>query len=167
MKARYLAVLACAGSLALVGGCRKVHQPEAAPLVTAAAATPAASDATESSDLVPLSDWTVKMVTARNVVRPGEVSGITDHFNLNSKIFTHATLTSRHGARAGSHSFAVKWFDGLNVITEQSAVYDVKASPFFVAASTSGVTLGAGAHRVELFADGRYLGSTQFTVETW
>ncbi len=68
-------------------------------------------------------------------------------------------------ARAGSHSFAVKWFDGLNVITEQSAVYDVKASPFFVVASTSGVTLGAGPHRVELFADGRYLGSTQFTVD--
>jgi len=148
----------------MTAGCRKTHHPNVAPAASDAASAASIAPA-DTRDLVPLSEWTTQIVTARNVVRLGEIAGATDHFNLDGKIFVHATLSAKPGAHAGSHAFEVKWFDGLNVVTEQKAVYDVKGSPFYIAASSSGVALGAGAHRVELFADGSYLASTQFVVD--
>jgi len=132
------------------------------------------SAAKRNADSVPLSDqgtpfdpidkWTATVVTARSVPAPGDVHDIADRFNFEGRIYAHVTLRSHPGATAGHSAFEVRWFNQGKLVNVQKGDKDVIKSPYHLASSTSGTTLGAGACKVEFYANGKMLGSKEFQV---
>lgn len=129
-------------------------------MVGAAARAPAVPQ----GELIPIENWKVVLVTARSVVKPGEVREISDAFTYEGRIYVHATLTSQPGTHGGRQAFEVKWINENNTASVQKADYTVNKTPFYLASSTSGTTLGACKCRVEVYAGGKLLASKEFVV---
>jgi len=108
--------------------------------------------------------WTANLVTARIVVREGNVRGITDVFSFEGRIFVYATFTWEPGTRLGSQPIEVKWFNGETLISAQKSTVDFTKTPYYVWGSTSGTALGAGECRVEMYVNGKLAGRKDFTV---
>lgn len=115
-------------------------------------------------DVVPIEDWKVTLVTARAVPKLGEVHDITDTFTFEGRLFAHATLTAPPGSHCDETTFELKWYSGDRLIVIHKAKYVVSKSPYYLSASTSPTTLGAGIARVEVIADGKLLAGKRFRV---
>ena len=140
-------------------------QAEAATAGTGVVAGAAArAPAVLQGELVPIEKWKVTLVTARSVVKLGEIREISDVFTYEGRIYVHATLTSQPGTHGGRQAFEVKWINENNTASVQKADYTVNKTPFYLASSTSGTALGAGKCRVEVYAGGRLLASKEFVV---
>ena len=116
------------------------------------------------SAIVPIEKWQITLVTAKNVVRLGEVGTIADIFTFEGRIHVHATLTSSPGSKAGAQSFEVHWVNGTDTVAVQKTTVDVSKTPYYISSSTSGTVLKAGYCRVELYAAGRLLATKNFLV---
>lgn len=115
-------------------------------------------------EFLPIEKWTTTLVTARAVPKLGDVREITDNFNFEGRIFVHATFSSKPGVNGGQPLIEVKWYSGEKLVSVQKAQPMVGKSPYYLASSTSGTTLGIGRGRVELVANGALLGSKEFQV---
>ena len=122
------------------------------------------SSAIPAGEFVPIDNWNVTLVTARNVVRLGEVRNIADAFTYEGRVYAHATFTSRPGTHSGQQEFEARWFNAGRLVSTQKAVYMVSKTPYYLASSTSGTALGAGRCRVEILAGGKLLASKEFVV---
>ena len=106
----------------------------------------------------------VTVVVAHKVEKLGDVREISDAFNFEGRIFMHATFRWELGKILGRQLVEVKWFNDDKLVSRQSKETNFEKSPFYLASSTSGTSLGAGKCRVELVVGDRMVGRKEFTV---
>jgi hypothetical protein len=156
--------------LFLIGSCSKKNPDENSknPNAKSASAKTVAVESVvsngQSGNLVPIQNWNSKLVVARNVVKLGDVQGITNTFSQQGRIYAHATLTAPPGSVGGRPFFEVKWYNGSKLVSTQSAEYSIGKSPYYLSSSTSGTLFGTGPSGVSLYADGKFLASSAFEV---
>lgn len=171
MRTDLLAALALGTALAL-SACTAVSpqkfvvsQTDAATAGTeVSAGAVARASVVPQGEFVPIEKWKATLVTARNVVKLGEVREISDAFTYEGRIHAHTTLTSQPGTHAGRQVFEMKWINGDTVVSVQKAEIVVNKTPFYLSSSTSGTALGAGKCRAELYSGGKLLASKEFRV---
>ena len=132
--------------------------PGAAPADAAAQAAARAAAAVASAtagEHVPIDQWTLVFVTARAVPSLGDVRQIGTVFTYEGRVHAHATFSARPGVQGGTVQAEMRWFNGDRLVTSQQSRLLISRSPYYMASSTSGTTLGAGPGRVELWIDGR------------
>jgi hypothetical protein len=64
----------------------------------------------------------------------------------------------------GQQEIEVKWYNGDRLISRNTRTLSLKKPPHYVWFETRGTALGEGNCRVEVYANGVYLGSKSFTV---
>ncbi len=113
---------------------------------------------------MPIGPQNATVVTAKNVERGKGVTGISDSFTFEGPIYVFTTLTWDTNTSAGRKVFEVRWFNGETLKFKQAHSVALDRAPWYVYFSTTGIALGAGDCRVEVFADNVLLGTKQFRV---
>lgn len=162
MKFHVLPVAALLSSLGLMA-CTTVSTT--VPVITPATSNPVSRpNSVPEGEFVAIENWTATIVTARELVKLGDVRGVSDSFNFEGRIYAQATLASRPGTYGGRPLFEVKWFNGDRLVSVQRAEYAVNKTPYYLVSSTSGTSVGAGKCHVELHANGKLLATRAFSV---
>lgn len=117
-------------------------------------------------DLVPAENWTITLVTAKHLVRLGDVQGISDAFTFEGRINAHATFTTLPGKHGGRPNIEFRWFNGERTVAVRNGTQLLARTPYYVANSLSGTALGDGNCRVELHVNGRLVASRNFQVSS-
>lgn len=151
-------------SLVLGAAAQPVPAAEAASAARAAAEEALVEVARAEGHLVPLEDWQVVLVTAKQVPRLGDVRQISNAFTFEGRVYAHATLTAEPGRHGGRPELEVRWFNADRLVSRQSKRMLVTKSPFYLASSTSGTALGPGICRVELHVNGKLIATREFEV---
>lgn len=131
----------------------------------AGAAAGLASFTAAAAGGTPIDAWTVTLVTARAVVKPGDARAVADRFTRRSAIHAHATFSTEGNADAGAVKFELKWFNGQRRVSVKKIDAVVTTSPHYVAVQTSGNAVGEGDCRVEIYANGQLMASRRFRVD--
>jgi hypothetical protein len=108
--------------------------------------------------------WRTVLVTAMGTAVPGTVEAVSDKFTFNGRIYAHATLIAETPVVASSPTLTFKWFNGGKLVHERAGQQTIGGSPYYLVHALPGSVVGAGAARVELYADGRLMASREFTV---
>lgn len=105
------------------------------------------------------------ILTAKNVTKGEGVSGITDTFTLEGKVFVNTTFTWDQGLTGGRHAFEARWYNGNNlVLKSQKAYFDFTKPPAWVWFSATTVALGVGNCKVEIYVSGNLVATKYFNV---
>lgn len=113
----------------------------------------------------PIGPQNATIVTAKGVERGKGVTRISDSFTFEGLIFVFATISWDADASVGTKEFEVRWFNGEKLRSKQVRKVNLERSPWYVYFSTTGLALGAGNCRVEVYADSVLLSTRQFQVE--
>jgi hypothetical protein len=104
------------------------------------------------------------MVTAKNVERGKGATGITDSFTFEGQIYVFASITWNASESIGNKAFEVRWYNGEEMKFKQAQRLTLERPPWYVYFSTTGIALGEGDCRVEVYADNVLLGTRKFRV---
>jgi hypothetical protein len=113
---------------------------------------------------VKLTEQDAKIILAKKVDRNFNVSEITDLFTYEGQIYVYTTLVWDVDKAGGRQEFEAKWYNGDRLISRFARTYTLDYNPYYVWFRIRGTALGAGSCRVEIFANGSFLGSKSFTV---
>jgi hypothetical protein len=90
---------------------------------------------------------------------------VSGKFTFSGRIYAHATLVAETVPVVKfSPTLTFKWFHAGKLVHERSGQQTIGASPYYLVHALPGSVVGAGAAKVELYADGRLLASREFTV---
>ena len=130
-------LLAAAGALILVTGC-----------------------ATEN-----LAESNTSIITAKKVEAGQGPSDISDTFTFEGNIYVFITFVwepvTQHG---GPQRIEARWFNGTKEVSRREHQGNFGPPPHYVWLWTRGTALGAGPCRVEIYANGKYVGQKAFRV---
>ena len=114
---------------------------------------------------IPIGPQNATVVTAKNFERGKGVTGISDSFTFEGSIYVLTTLTWDTHTSVGTKMFEVRWFNGEKLKSKQAHSVALDRTPWYVYFSTTGIALGAGDCRAEVFADNVLLGTRNFRVQ--
>jgi hypothetical protein len=104
------------------------------------------------------------IVTAKTVERGRGATGITDSFTFEGQIYVFASISWDTSASIGNKAFEVRWYNGEKMKFKQTRSVTLERPPWYVYFSTTGIALGEGDCRVDLYADNVLLGTRKFKV---
>ncbi len=105
-----------------------------------------------------------RIVMAKKVERGQGASEITDSFTFEGLIYAYLTFLWDPGTTGGQQELEVKWYNGDRLISRRTQTVTLDKPPYYVWFQTRGTALGEGQCRVEVYANGIFLGSKSFTV---
>ena len=113
---------------------------------------------------VKFTEGNVNIVMARNVEKDRGVTGITDTFTFEGKIFVYITFNWDVEKEGGKHNIQAKWYSGEKLVSVGDQAVTFERSPHFVWFGSAGTSLGVGKAKVEIYADGVLVGTKHFAV---
>lgn len=114
---------------------------------------------------VKMSEQNTTLVMAKEVDKEKGVKNISDAFTYEGNIYVYATFRwDDLGKPPGQQTVEVRWFNGDKLISTRQRNADFARTPYYVWFWTRGTNLGAGKCRVEVYANGIYVGSKSFSV---
>ena len=112
-----------------------------------------------------MSESNANIVLAKNVDRVQGPSGISDVFDFEGQIYAYITLRweplTKHG---GAQTIETRWFNDEKVIVRRRYQANLGTPPHYVWIPARGKALGVGKCRVEVYANGRFVGQKAFAV---
>lgn len=112
-----------------------------------------------------MSESNANIVMAKNVDKVQGPSGISDVFDFEGQIFAYITFRweplTKHG---GAQTIEARWFNGEKEIVRRQHQANFGTPPHYVWMSARGTALGAGTCRVDVYANGTFVGQKAFTV---
>jgi TonB family protein len=106
----------------------------------------------------------VNIVMAGNAGPEGP-SCITDTFTLAGRVFAYTTFTwDAAGREGGPHKIEAKWYRGEKLLSAGVRRVVLGRPPYHALFSVPGTDLGVGKARVQMYADGLFVGSKTFEV---
>lgn len=112
-----------------------------------------------------LSERNATIVMAKEVEKAKGATGISDAFTYEGQIVAYVTLRWEPlTAYGGAQTVEAKWFNGDKEVLRSKHDANLGRPPWYVWLTTRGTALGAGNCRVEIYANGVYLGQKAFTV---
>jgi hypothetical protein len=92
-------------------------------------------------------------------------TGISDKFSFEGKIVVHTTFRWEDiNTQGGQQTIEVRWFSGEKLMSSAKNTFRFGKSPYYVWFNTTGTALGVGKAKVEVYADGVFVGSKNFEV---
>lgn len=107
----------------------------------------------------------VSIFTAKKFARNEGATGITDVLTREGTVFVVAIFKWNDTQRGGGpHRIESKWYSGDNLVWTKECSCFFDRPPYYVWFYAYTTSFGIGKARVEIFADGQFVGSKHFEV---
>jgi hypothetical protein len=116
---------------------------------------------------IPLTESNTTLVTAKKIIRAGGAapSELTDAFTLDGPIVAFLTFKwDQTAVDGGFHRIEIRWFNGDKEISRRTHEATFGKPPHYVWFTTSGVAIGPGRARADVYVDGKRVATRTFVV---
>lgn len=113
---------------------------------------------------IKLTEQNALIVLAKEVEKEKGPNKISDVFTFEGNIYVYTTFNWDVDRPIGQVKVEAKWFNGDKLVSVGETSGYFASTPHYVWLKTRGTSLGAGKCRVEVYADGVFVGKKSFTV---
>jgi hypothetical protein len=113
---------------------------------------------------IKLTEQNALIVLAKEVEKEKGPNKISDVFTYEGNIYAYITFNWDVDKPVGPVNVEVKWFNGDKLISVGETSANFVRTPHYIWLKTRGTSLGAGKCRVDVYADGVFVGKKSFIV---